>query len=971
MTAEQPAILPRPNGPVASLLAVVLHVVLLDAAVETLLGDWPVRWWVAGALLVYLAASAWLVIRRWRAGGGFAGSGSALAALAALLVVLAVSAWMPGGLQNGVRLLGQPTSTIMTVVTTVGVGLACVALFGVAGRWWWARAGFVALGAYAVAALVMGAAARTPFTALLGGGSLWQRLPFWLQGAFVGSLVLVPCGLLTLAASLVSRPAGWRRKGRLAEAATLAVVTSVAVAAVGAPSRGGAPTEAAAQVTGLSVPPPGDLRAAPLPIPAPRLEEVRAPEIVRLADTILAKVPASRFDVLERVGMLGGGVEPSLKLVRDEIRYESYAGVLRGVRGTYTAGAGNAFDRSLLLSWLLQQKGVRTRFAMGRLDRARATELFARLFESPRVEPGADPARLGDSSGARNFYDRLQARARRDYRAIRAALGDRLPATGTPSRDDVLEEIERHVWVQANVDGQWTDLDASFPDAEPGRAYASVDLTLDDLPAEARQQLIIRVAAERLVGQELRREVVLEVKQPVHALLDRQIFLIHGRSGLQALGGGLGRPLGSASDQGWTPSLWVEGETYSGRAVVFERAQASPGGLADFFGTTKSEAEAVFVAEWLEFEIEFPDGRRELTRRALVDRAGEAWRQSRTKDPAGLRPLPRDRDGVVAPRMLHNILLSAGGHDVVAYTEAVRALSVAAQTAAEPDQPEPLPFELQVWPFVLQNAALLIWSDHVLVPALNASASTRFYADSPRIWVLSAGPSGTSPDGIEMQIDLRRDVLRGIAREPRSDVTVVEGKMWFGAMEGALEHEALAGVAAVVGAEPRTTVSTSALLTPEGSVTLGLAESTRLGEFVANLEVRARFAEAIARGAWLVAPRTALEGPRFGWWEIASSGGDTRPVSGNSLNGSDIDLNGELVKRLGSKGNTGAGGVFELKNGRLVPVKPAKPWMPKAKLGAAQEYHITLEVAFTAAGAFVSLGIAVDQAIKLIAMLLI
>src|SRR5690606_30442771 len=52
--------------------------------------------------------------------------------------------------------------------------------------------------------------------------------------------------------------------------------------------------------------------------------------------------------------------------VTSTIRYETYAGLLRGPQGTLVARAGNALDQSVLLANLLGDAGYQTRVALGR-----------------------------------------------------------------------------------------------------------------------------------------------------------------------------------------------------------------------------------------------------------------------------------------------------------------------------------------------------------------------------------------------------------------------------------------------------------------------------------------------------------------------------------------------------------------------------------------------------------------------------
>ena len=108
------------------------------------------------------------------------------------------------------------------------------------------------------------------------------------------------------------------------------------------------------------------------------------------------------FDPDLRARELGDGVEPAFTFVRDQVRYEPYAGALRGAKCAYVTGAANAVDRSLLLARLLEQKGIATRFARGRLANAEAEKLLSRTFEPTTTAAGAPQrvARKSSTDGA-------------------------------------------------------------------------------------------------------------------------------------------------------------------------------------------------------------------------------------------------------------------------------------------------------------------------------------------------------------------------------------------------------------------------------------------------------------------------------------------------------------------------------------------------------------------------------------------
>ncbi len=151
-----------------------------------------------GAVLVYAAAlgAAWrLAPALWKrlTPSTLATSGAGL-----ILALLAATAWLPGGTTNGIRLFGQSTSTLLTAASGLAVALSVLPLLRLRILPAWSRYLLGTLAVYGVVSFASGLATATPFTSLLHGGSLWTRLPFWLQGAFVGGLVVLPAGLIVV-----------------------------------------------------------------------------------------------------------------------------------------------------------------------------------------------------------------------------------------------------------------------------------------------------------------------------------------------------------------------------------------------------------------------------------------------------------------------------------------------------------------------------------------------------------------------------------------------------------------------------------------------------------------------------------------------------------------------------------------------------------------------------------------------------
>ncbi|PYR76747.1 MAG: hypothetical protein DMF86_11365 [Acidobacteria bacterium] len=612
--------------------------------------------------------------------------------------------------------------------------------------------------------------------------------------------------------------------------------------------------------------PPDDAKAETVSLPSAPAPSDESASIAALGKG----VPVERYNLDAGARALGPGVEPSFTFVRDEIQYQSYPGVMRGGAGAYTSGAANSFDRALLLAELLKRKGIAVRFALGHLPRAEAERLFEHLFDRPATKLGAIPTSgAAAASDPSDIVSRVRARATRDYAAIRASLGSQAPQRGAVDRGAVVAEIVPHAWVQAQVNGNWTDLDPSFPDATAGKTFGPIDRTTAELPAETRQTVTVRVLVDMLSGRTVSRTTALEATMPAADLLDRGVVLVHQPEGA-SLQGGLG---GAIAGERWTPTLWTNGAFANGQAVRFSdrtapaaHGQMPGGGFGGLFGSggALGSTDAI-VREQLEIEFAAPGRAREVLHRTLFDRAPQLA-DATTMEASALQPLERDADGLVAPRAVHVLSFSAGRHDLIAYADAAALLRRVAALIEAKGPPADLDFGLSVWPLTLSAAAFFILSDHVLLPAVDDARDCRLYPDAPRLLIASftASTSGT----MRMEYDIRRDALRAVVRNDAAQADAVRRKLWFGVLEGALEHETGAGYAASAKRSSKVAVlSTSAML--DGGSTLRTIDPKQGPPWLA----RAAAPDAIA-----VVPASALDGKAPVWWEVNRSNGDTRAM---------------------------------------------------------------------------------------------
>jgi hypothetical protein len=222
------------------------------------------------------------------------------------------------------------------------------------------------------------------------------------------------------------------------------------------------------------------------------------------AATDVPVLPAAPLDNPARAQLVSAaarslGSDPALLLARmSRIRYEIYPGVFRGAAGALADGAGNDYDRAALLHDLLAaaNPGLKVRYAFCSLSGPQsAAEVAAAraAYVAPGVAPTADAlAAKASDAKARQYFTRVAAfwrkAAAQEHRQLDALTADVRKAGGqlAGSTDAHLLAIAAdHVWIQAQIQGAWVDLDPAVPEAKPGSSLCAPATTSDSLPDAA------------------------------------------------------------------------------------------------------------------------------------------------------------------------------------------------------------------------------------------------------------------------------------------------------------------------------------------------------------------------------------------------------------------------------------------------------------------------------------------------------
>jgi uncharacterized membrane protein len=468
---------------------------------------------------------------------------------------------------------------------------------------------------------------------------------------------------------------------------------------------------------------------------------------VRAQDPFLTATPdADAADpfIAAKAAELGHDPGQIFAFVRDQIRYESYAGSLRGARGTLWSQAGNALDKASLMIALLRASNVPARYAQGALADPLAQQLILGMFPAPlRV------------------------------------LGCLTPGTplADPAGDQrLLAEARSHYWVQLAPGGGFQDADPNFPGAQLGQTFAAVQGTFAEVPDALRHKVSIRLRRELTLpgaallaggaGQDT--VTVLEQSYPTASLVGRSLSLGHfvtasAISAIFTVQTNTYSPylLVNQRDGGVTDDLLVRGDDYQEVLTNFPLGNQVLTGV--FLDVTTVTPQASGGAQ------------EETVTKTLLDRIGVVGRRqggATVNVPASDQPVLSDADIVTLEVSVanhrHQTLL-----DQLGVVEQTRA-DLDALRAAHPDL-DAAPPEVQqqavalVRRMVLQatsfvGATVAFSSDSVRAD-LEAVALTRGYLDSPRIIAVS---NRTGPEG-----RLSVDILRN---KPRAEASPIQAR---------------------------------------------------------------------------------------------------------------------------------------------------------------------------------------------------
>jgi hypothetical protein len=314
-----------------------------------------------------------------------------------------------------------------------------------------------------------------------------------------------------------------------------------------------------------------------------------------------------------------------VEFVANEIRYEPYAGALRGPIGTLLSGAGNSVDKAQLLKALFDASLISARFVSGsvspselrtawvdQLENAPSPTITSLFAERVGITANAATPVPTSSNTARmrSLRDEVLTEANDRIDLLSTTLTDVLQGASITMPDPefvapVLES-ERHTWLQASNGAEWLDMPVTL-----GALPQSTGEPFDLIPEDWFHTVTVKVEIDRIAG-------ALEHTSRSQDLTSGSFALVHVNSdNLTDLGFDLGALL--EDRRGYHPTI------LAGSEWVFAEAPVNfggGGGVLDVFETGPSElTDGETIAEFVEYNITSPEGEPLVSRRTLFDRA--------------------------------------------------------------------------------------------------------------------------------------------------------------------------------------------------------------------------------------------------------------------------------------------------------------------------------------------------------------
>jgi uncharacterized repeat protein (TIGR01451 family) len=572
--------------------------------------------------------------------------------------------------------------------------------------------------------------------------------------------------------------------------------------------------------------------------------------------SLLASTPDANTNdpyIQEEAAALNYDPTQIFDFLNTQIGYQSYAGSVRGARGTLWSGSGNALDVASLGVALMRASGIPAQYAQGTLSQAQAQSLILSMFPSLDQTTGYVP------SGT---------------------------ATSDPADDsDLLSESENHYWFQFDASGGMKDADPLMPGATIGQTFATTTGTFGEVPDALREKTEVQIVAEitsaGLFGGSSADTTVLD-----HTFNDVDL---------------VGHPLSfgnmvSGSSAGFI--ITATTFTYTPYVTVGDDANPDPSRDETITGTPYQEVFSNFpfvssevTGLFLNVTESGPQGAAVTYQKTLFDGIGYAVRQNGGTPEGSGQPAGSPS---ISPLEIWTMDVQTGLQDPTAVlTMQDQLSSIDANLSSElaNNQTTVVPATLNDV-LVVQTrtylASLLAMTDQD-TQNLAESGLIAAYAARPRLVVMSANllaDSTTDQVAFEFEADLLDDSVRSFAAPGQATSVLFTFNYLRGIVECADEADVFPRPAAGSPVQVSVPVGAVAVLNAANQqnvpvVTLDPGDTAALDALALPADAKARIATALLAGQQVVVPgqEVTINGqPQIAWLQTNLTTGETTGV---------------------------------------------------------------------------------------------
>lgn len=538
------------------------------------------------------------------------------------------------------------------------------------------------------------------------------------------------------------------------------------------------------------------------------------------------------------------------KSVAEQVRFEPYAGMLRGVMGTAISRRGNSLDQSLLLKHVLAQQGYQVRLVTGQLDNSNALTLLRGMYP-PQIP----------SFGFSKSYDPFK-----------------LETSGR-----LVQAVQKHYWVEVNQgDDSWLPLDPSFPRAKIGEAYARAEQVYQQAQDDWKQVISIRLLQKTIKN---KTTTLFDVEVPVAEIGYMPLSL-------SSIGIPLEQPTEKSKEKSSAKGLFGK-SLKDGTSSKAEPAQSESAGKilgtrynwalrirghgsSEIAHTVQFNKAATLIAkEWLELTIKAPGQDDRRIERVLFD-ATDA--RPEHQPPLYRRYVLEVFPGAVRPELAQSMHEQFSKLPLDAWKASLTQSQKNGDSSAVLAMDEALASSLLQMILTRFAEASDEASDRAAYR--NAVAVIR---STPRVLIASVELDGQE---LVFSMDLRLDEVDAIPFPGAPSKIARLFQMGRGVLQSTAEGEVLQQL---TGNQVLTTASLMARA-QAANITLKVVDASQLNRYVKQSkipkDIRQALSSSVTKNSEIIIPEQAVRVAgveRWGWWLVDKPSGRTIGVMDNGL----------------------------------------------------------------------------------------